>query len=318
MSDISSQERSTDDTSSKRKASKYLKYGCGIGCGVIVLFIIIIVGIGYYLIKDSVVAFKETEASMKRLIKEYGRVQDFCPESDGAIKPDRVKAFLQVRESLIPIVKDMKQSLVHIIDGIDRAEDEGSSFWSMVGIIKDISRTLPHLAKYFTARNRKLMDVGMGLGEYYYIYVVAYYSWLGISPGDGPDFHFLGEGGKKSSFYFAMEEMVKDKDAKEDAYDKESWETQGIGTIGRVRGFILPMIQRQLKKLKESTTGENLEPWQKALEGEIKALKKDRQRLPWQDGLPEVLEASLQPFRKRLEACYPKLVNPLEFGLSKD
>lgn len=318
MSDISSEERSTDDTSLKEKASKYLKYGCGIGCGIIVLFIIIIIGIGYYLIKDSVVAFKETEKSMKLLIEQYGRVQDFCPESDGSIKPDRVKAFLEVRESLIPLVNDMKQSLVHIVDDINRAEDEGSSFWSVMGVVKDVCGALPQLAKYFTARNRKLIDIGMGLGEYYYIYVVAYYSWLGISPGDGPDFQFLGGGGKKSSFYFAMEEMLKDKDAKEEEYDKESWETQGIGTIGRVRGFMLPMMQRQLKKLKESDPGENLEFWQKTLEGEIEALVEDRKRLPWHDGLPEVLEASLQPFRERLEACYPKLLNPLEFGLSKD
>ena len=80
MSDISSKERATDNTSSKKKASKYLKYGCGIGCGVIVLFIIIIVGLGYYFIKDSIVAFKETETSMKLLIEQYGKVQDFCPE----------------------------------------------------------------------------------------------------------------------------------------------------------------------------------------------------------------------------------------------
>ena len=50
---------------------------------------------------------------------------------------------------------------------------------SGVGMAQDIG----HL---FEARNQALLDKGMGIGEYTYIYILAYYSWLGHSPDDGP------------------------------------------------------------------------------------------------------------------------------------
>jgi len=41
-------------------------------------------------------------------------------------------------------------------------------------------------------------------------------------------------------------------------------------------------------------------------------MEADRYRLPWQDGLPDVIESSLQPFRSQLEQSYNKMTNPLE------
>ncbi len=47
------------------------------------------------------------------------------------------------------------------------------------------------------------------------------------------------------------------------------------------------------------------------------AMEADRYRLPWQDGLPEVLEISLSPFRERLEASYSKMTNALEVAFEQ-
>ncbi len=44
------------------------------------------------------------------------------------------------------------------------------------------------LLDFVDARNQALVDHGMGVGEYLYIYSTAYYSWLGKDPADGPDF----------------------------------------------------------------------------------------------------------------------------------
>lgn len=310
MSEVSSTE-----TLPKKKRSKWV-IGCSIGCGAILLIFIILVGMGYYLVKESIVAFEEATESMKSLEEQYGKAGNYCPEPDGNIKTERIEAFLKVRENLIPHLEEMKQSLVHLIDEINRAEQE-DSFWNVVGIIKDVSKALPKLAKYFTTRNRNLMEVGMGLGEYYYIYVVAYYAWLGKSPGDGPDFRFIEGKGKNRALYFAMEEMLKDKDGQQEQDEDDSWEGEGIGTFSRLRGFILPMMECQLKKLRESAPGEKPGSWQEALEKEIEAMVKDRSRVPWQEGLPEVLQASLRPFRERLETAYGKLMNPLEFGFHR-
>lgn len=320
MTDVRSQNTglSTGDTPTKSKTSKYIKYGCGIGCGVIFLIVIILVGMVYYLVKDSITAFKETEESISLLIKKYGNVADFCPNPEGIIKPGRIEAFLKVRERSIPAAEEMKQSLVQILEEIKRSEEKKQSFLDVIRIVKKISKTIPHLARYFTARNRALMDVGMGIGEYYYIYVTAYYSLLHLSPRDGPDFGFLQDKGGNSSFYFAMKEMLKDKDKKEEPRETDSWESEEVGSIVRVRGFILPMMKCQLQKLKTGLLDEDLEAWKNALENEIEKMNNDRNRIPWQDGLPEVLSSSLLPFRERLETCYRDMMNPLEFGLSRD
>lgn len=317
MTEVSSSNTSRE-TPKKKKMSGW-KIGCGIGCGGILLIIIIIAGIGYSLVKDSITAFQETEESMKLIMEQYGNVHDYCPEPGEAIKPNRVTAFLEVRESMIPIQNEMKESLIRIIEKINRAEDEGESFQGVVGLIKDASKVLPKLAEYFTARNEKLMDVDMGLGEYFYIYVTAYYGQLGLSPTDGPDFRFLGGGSKNSSFYYAMQEMVKDKDKKEEEPDVDPWETEGVGSIARVRGVILPMLECQLKKLNESAveTDDALVARRNALETEIEALNNNRRRVPWQDGLPPFLQTSLKPLEERLKTSYSNMTNPLEFGLYK-
>ena len=321
MTDIPSN-NTPPEAPQKKKMSRW-KIGCGIGCGGILLIFIIIFAIGYSLIKDSVTAFVETGKSMKLITETYGNVHDYCPPPDGTIEPDRAAAFLDVRESMIPIQKDMNDSIIDVIEKINRAEEEGESFGNVVGIIKDVSKVLPKLAQYFTARNRKLMDVHMGLGEYFYIYVTAYYGYLGLSPEDGPDFHFLGGGTKNSSFYFAMQEMLKDKDKDKDKKEEEPgvdpWETEGVGSIARVRGFFLPMMECLLKKLNENTaeTDETRGSLRNALETEIEALRKNRRRIPWQDGLPTALQASLKPFEERLKTSYSRMTNPLEFGLYK-
>lgn len=306
------------ETQEKKKISKW-KIGCGIGCGSILLIVIIITAIGYSLIKDSIVAFEETEKSMKQLTEKYGNVHDYCPPPDGTITPERITAFLSVRENMIPIQNEMKDSIIQIIEKINRAEDEGETFMGVVGLIKDASKVLPKLAKYYTVRNQKLMDVEMGPGEYFYIYVTAYYGCLGFSPTDGPDFRFLGGGTGNSSLYYAMQDILKDKDKKEEEPGTDPWKTEGVGSIARVRGFFLPMLECRLKKLNENTaeTNETLIARRNALETEITALEKNRRRVPWQDGLPTELQTTFQPFEERLKACYSKLTNPLEFGLYK-
>ena len=52
--------------------------------------------------------------------------------------------------------------------------------------------------------------------------------------------------------------------------------------------------------------------WRERLAAEIAALEADERRLPWADGLPEILEASLRPFRDRLETSYSPMINLFE------
>jgi hypothetical protein len=47
-------------------------------------------------------------------------------------------------------------------------------------------------------------------------------------------------------------------------------------------------------------------------------VESDPLRLPWQDGLPEQMAASLQPFWEQLNADYSELCHPVEFMVMQD
>jgi hypothetical protein len=310
----------TTQTSGEKKKGYNWKLGIKIGCGVVLLLIVIVVSIGYVLIKDALVAFDEIKESERQLIEKYGTTEAFCPEADGSIMAGRMEVFLKVRGSLVPLQKELEASLTRLLAEVSQAENEGNTMGGVSRLIRDGSKVLPEAARYFSARNRKLLELGMGLGEYYYIYVMAYYAGLGIPPADGPDFSFLGAGNKNSSLYYAMQEMLKSREEKKrDAEEGIYWEIDEGGSEPRWRGTILAIMQGQLQRAAAAGPRAEESPgsWLRLLAAEIEKMKKDRQRIPWQDGLPKALEQSIRPFLERLKAGYIRLMNPLEFGLKK-
>ena len=76
---------------------------------------------------------------------------------------------------------------------------------------------------------------------------------------------------------------------------------------------LLTMLEDQ-RAAYEASGGTDLN-CHEALDREIAAMNADRDRLPWQDGVPPQLEASLEPYRERLESSYSIMCNPLEAGI---
>lgn len=288
--------------------SKWL-VGCGIGCGALILLVVIIIGVGYFLVKDTVEDFRDVEVSMEIIEDTYGIVEDFCPDPDGRIRPERVEAFLTVRDSTSWMRADMEHSLSTITRDIRRVEDEDKSFWGVLGIIRKGMGAIPRMADYYSTRNYTLLDEGMSLGEYYYIYVIVYYSYLGRLPEDGPEFQLMGgdESSGRSRWY-QDDEDEEDRDRHEDDVREE----RRFRIIRNVRRMTLPMLRNQLAKLKEESSAQYSRIWRRALVAEIDAMEEDRDRLPWEDGLPSVIKNSLEPYRDRLVASYSELLNPLE------
>jgi len=269
--------------------------GCGIGCGVIILILIALGISGYLFFKNVVDEFKDTEASMAMLTERYGKITDFCPNPVGAISPDRIEIFLAVREAFEPTREKLKISMKTLQDRVDRTEVEVKKPKNVFQMIKVGVGLIPQIGEYIKSRNQALMDSGMGIGEYYYIYVVAFYSWLGHLPEDGPDFQIIGP------------------DDERDSWDREDvQEERRDVTLRRLHRMLLPMLSNQLEKLSATETSGIPDEWRKALEAEIEAMETDRFRLPWQEDLPDVIESSLNPFRDRLEQSYNKMTNPLE------
>jgi hypothetical protein len=250
--------------------------GLGIGCGAIIVIVIVIFIGGYYFVKNVTRGFKDSEKIITALQTKYGKVMDFAPDPSGAVAPDRMEAFLKVRESTAPVRARLEETLGEL----SKREKSLSAVRYGIGMV-------PQMAEYFRARGQALMDSGMGLGEYYYIYATAYFSWLKKSPEDGTGVNLsAGSGGT-----WGPERGRDTAEARKD---------MALRNINRT---ILPMLRNALGKA---------DSWKAALTTEVDAMLADPHRVPWQDGLPDALRASFEPFRNRLEASYSRAANLFE------
>ena len=287
-----------------RKSSPATKWliGCGLGCGVVIIIIIILATGGYFFVKNLVEGFEETEATMETLIERYGEIRDFCPDPDGAIKSERIEAFLAVRSSLDPVKEKLQDSIDILSDEKRKDESKEEASPGVLSKIKTGFGLIPLFSEFINIRNQALLDNEMGIGEYIFIYVVAYYSWLGKSPADGLQHGFFQREEDRGRFAWDEEDTL------EDRLDR---------LLKRLHKLTLPMLKNQHTKVTESDGYRVNESWLTALKAEIEAMEADRFRLPWQDGLPDALNKSLQPFRERLETTYSQVLNPLEMTMEQ-
>ena len=283
-------------------ASKWL-IGCGIGCGVVILLLVFAGVGGYFFVKNIVGGFEETEAIADDLKERYGEIKDFCPDPGGAIGQERVEAFLSVRNSMEPAKEKLTSSIIILSDEERASQFKEEPSPGVLTKIKTGFGIIPLIAEFYTRRNQALLDAEMGLGEYYFIYVVSYYSWLGKSPGDGLEYNLVDEDEDNRGVYWKRGHSENLEDRQDDV-------------LKQLHRQILPMLKNQLAKLMRIDVSPVRDPWLESLAAEIEAMQADRFRLLWQDGLPDVLEASLKPFRGRLEVSYSKVLNALEMALN--
>lgn len=261
--------------------------GCGVGC-LILLIVAIALGVGGFTwFRGTVRGFEEAVETRQELEERFGEPADFTPAADGAIPADRVEAFLAIREA----TRESRAGIRGFFEALPLSEDEAreieeQAFFEKMGSVLGITTSAFGLAgdigDFYQARNAAFAEQEMGLGEYSYIYVLAYYNWLGKSPADGP-----GDEDMQGEF-------------------QESYP--------RVRRNLISNLENQLAQLREE--GAEAEPGgaRQLLEAEIAAMRDDRYRVPWEDGLPPAIAASLAPFRERLESTYDPVTNPFELS----
>jgi hypothetical protein len=283
------------------KSTKKWFVGCGIGCGAVVIILLVLLALGFFFVKDIVYKFKETGELTDSLKTLYGDIEDYTPPLDGRVPYERMEAFLYVRESLTP-VRDMLDQSISLLD---RARDQGTggdearrpgqifrAFKAGLGLI-------PGIGDFYTLRSQALLEVEMGLGEYMYIYILSYYSMLKKSPGDGPGFQLI----------------QSDEEWKFDKWDREeNIEERSAKMTERSNQLILSMLKNLLPQLDLPSSSPGEDEWRGAFLAEIQALEADVRRIPWQDGLPFVIEASFRPFLTRLENSYSPMTNILELA----
>ena len=280
------------------KSTKKWFIGCGVGCGAVVVILLILLVFGFFFVKNMVYKFEETEELTDSLKDLYGEIEDYTPPSDGRIPYERMEAFLYVRESLAPVRETLDHS-ISILDSARKPEsgEEGRRPPRIFRAFREVFALIPEIGDFYTHRSQSLLEVKMGLGEYLYIYILSYYSMLGKFPGDGPGFQLV-QGNEEWSF---------------EEWDREdSFEERNAEMSERINRLILSMLKNLLPQLDSPASDPGEDEWRGAFLTEIQALEADVRRIPWQDGLPFVIEASFRPFLTRLENTYSPLTNILE------
>jgi hypothetical protein len=259
--------------------------GCGLSClAVVVLVVALAIGFGVWM-RGKMRGFEQAIDQQEQLEQRFGPDEAFVPWPDGAVPTERMERFLAVRESTSPARGKIAEFFTMLPkSGEEQRQLDDSSPLEKLRFAMRIGSAGVGLAEntsqFLRERNSALDREGLGMGEYTYIYVTAYYAALGHSPGDGDE-------------HTSDEERA------------ERWESPEALTtfVAQLRGLHQSMGQEA-----DDAT------WAAALAAEIEALESDSRRAPWQDGLPEAIRASIEPYRDRLDSTYNAATNPFELA----
>jgi len=257
-------------------------WGClkqtAVGCGVLM---VIAIALPLVLGVMMMGPFKRAVDDRHVIEEQFGPQEAYVPPASGVPSADRIEVFLGIRRALAEPCADLtkaekqmqKMETFDDQDEIDRIEVMKEAF----SLTKSMMGVGPVLGHYYELRNQNLLDSGMGLGEFTYIFAVAYNDRLLDEP--------------------------------------EGEQLFGpTATNQRVRKALLTMLESQLAVL-QSEGSEQLEI--EALEAEIAAMRADDRRIPWQDAIPTAITEALAPYRAELDELYCPAMAPLELMINE-
>jgi hypothetical protein len=167
------------------KGKKWL-IGCGAGCGVVILLnILLVLGAGLLISQPM----NKAVESQKALAEAHGLQDEYLPDAGGPT-PDRMEAFLAVRRALMPSCEKFEEITggFAAMEELDKGDEEPGAMEIFKGLGKvmgSVKGLVTEMGKVLEVRNKALLAEGMGLGEYTWIYVLAYNSWLNYEPNTG-------------------------------------------------------------------------------------------------------------------------------------
>jgi len=284
--------------------------GCGLGCGFFVALGLGLGAAGWYGVRHVAKRAESIEAASDSLAVRFGPAEAYAPPIDGSLAADRLEAFLEVRRLMAPVRERTSRTLAVL---------DGSSGSGVPARIAAGVNFVPQLLSFVAERDRALLAAGMGTGEYLYIYTVAYFGLLDKDPGDGPGFKLTRDGGSQgndgANWSFGTghgDEPAGESDRESSRRERAAMVREELNRIQRAN------LRRQLAALEAEGAAADLAAWRASLAAELTALDNERRRFAWEEGLPEVTRASLEPFRDRFEASYDTQTGVLELRLNGD
>ena len=243
----------TDDTSGKSWRT---------GCGDLVASLV------FFIVVTGLVALRpvrEAKRVEQNLNDRFGEVPAFSPAPDGLVAPDRIEVFISVRHNLREPCRRFRENRDRF-DEIDKLEQEGElSSEDVFGGLKTAFGFLPDFLNLMRSRNGALLEAGMGLGEYSYIYVLAYSDQLSS---------LFNEPGQENLFK------------------------------PRTRRELTQILRNQHAALEAQRHEGEYEELSLTVREEIAALEKGSHAFPWQGGLPPFIETSFAPYEDQLDDLF--------------
>jgi hypothetical protein len=252
--------------------------GCALGCaGVVLVGLALIIGGPMLMMRP----FRQAVDARQELEQRFGGQDAFVPAPDGAVPAERIEAFLAVRDELSGACSTITASSMQMksMERFDGQEEvaKGVVMREAFRTVRSAFGLAPAMANLFKSRNRALLDVGMGLGEYTYIYVTAYHELLGQES--------------------ELAEIL-----------------GGEAVTSRVNDALTEIAQSQRAALIEAHPDHPLIPM---LDLEIEALESDSGRVLWQDELPGWIALSFEPFRARLDESFCPAITSLDLSINE-
>lgn len=161
-----------------------VKQGCGIGCLVLFSVAVIVMGAATWYSREINREYKVVQRTENALLAAT-RATPFVPPDDLTLGPERLEAFLAVRDTLAAGRGELAARALQFAREQDRNRDRGLK--GFLNLLDSGSDLAPVYATYWSARNRALLAQDMSPAEYIWFYSVIYYTWLGKDPADGRD-----------------------------------------------------------------------------------------------------------------------------------
>lgn len=253
--------------------------GCGVGCGAFILLgILISVGGSLFMMRP----FNKALDAQKVLVEEFGSREAYVPGPQG-ITVDRMEKFLAVRRALTPMCEEFRKigDSFAAMDELDKGgkdPSKGEVLKAVGSLTGDIFGMVGNIGEFTRLRNEALLANDMSLGEYAWIYVLAYNSWLGHVPNQDFD------------------------------------EKEGRGYSSSERKLMQTLVLNHAEALAEAGLEEKAALW----EEEAGRMKRSESGVPFQDREPpgELIRQFL-PFEMELTEIYCEATSSFELNRIK-
>jgi len=253
----------------------------------------LVVAVGVAWMRPAIEEVRGAEAAADRLETALGTIDDWTPDVADPLPPERLDVFLAVRSATSPEVAALEAVLADTPP--DALTDENTSAKAKVGaVLRMLRRMIGSVAAYLAARDEALLDAGMGPGEYGWIYVLAYHSWLDAPVDAGPV--VTKPVGRHVSPRTGERLFGEDHDRYSPSRVRRA-----------VRRLCVPPFRRMVEAARR--TGDPRLP---DLEAELARLESRPDAVPWENGLPPELEAVLAARGTELEGSWRPAVHPFE------